>query len=207
VSVVYFNLITVTGPRPAVLAFRHDALRQFSPSLRKAIGLPRVDLSLEKLFRKHRLAAPSSDGIPDDGGDYCTRALPMTEWNAYARTLYEFHIKNNEIHAFLVPLSRCYRELCFVDSEICLDDGSITSVYVSRGRASTWEPPEDRQNFHWERAAKEHGVANLDDAYEDDEVRSDVEDSMLLEALRHWDQRVLRVLRKRSQSSKQCGSP
>jgi hypothetical protein len=30
---------------------------------------------------------------------------------------------------------------------------------------------------------------------------------MLLEALKHWDQRVLRVLRKRSQSSKQCGSP
>lgn len=199
-STVYFNLITATGPRAAVLAFRHDARRKLSPSLQKAIGLPQVDLSLEQLFHKHRLEAPSDDGFPLDSGDYCTTARPMIKWNEYASAFYEFHVKNNQVHMFLVPLSRCYRELCFVDSEICLDDGSITGVYVSQGRASTWVLPEARQNSHWKRAAKKHGVASLDDAYEDDEVRSDAEDGMLVEALKHWDQRVLRVLRKRSQS-------
>jgi hypothetical protein len=126
-------------------------------------------------------------------------ALPITGWHAYARVVYEFEVKNYEIHRFLVPLSKCYTELCFVVSEICLADGSITSAYVTRGRASIWSLPEDRQNSHWERAAKGHGVAKLDDAYEDEEVRSDAEDNMLVEALEHWDKPVLCTLRRRIQ--------
>jgi hypothetical protein len=195
VSVIFFNLVAVIGSRPAVLEFRSDARRRLSPSLRAEFGISQVDLSLDKLFRKHRLAASSSAGIPGDNGHYLTTALPIAKWHTFARVLYEFEIKNYQIHELLAPLSRCYREVCFVNSEICLDDGSITSICVVRGRASTWDFPEDRKNYHWERAAKKHGVAQLEDAYEDDSIRSDAEDGMLLEAIGHWDKRVLRTLR------------
>jgi hypothetical protein len=42
----------------------------------------------------------------------------------------------------LLPLSRCYSEVCFVNSEICLDDCSITSVFTRRGRQYQWDLPE-----------------------------------------------------------------
>ena len=196
-STVFFNLISVSGPKHEVRRFRNDARRRLSPSVRKAGGVQQVDFSLEHLFAKHRLAAPSSDGIPQDAGHYFTTALPMTKWHTFARVLYEFEVKNNQMYVFLIPLSRCYAELCFVDSELCLDDGSVSSFYVSRGRVSTWDLPEDRQNSHWERAAKSHGFAELDDAcIADDNVRSDAETAMLTEGLTNWDDRVLRTLRK-----------
>jgi hypothetical protein len=72
------------------------------------------------------------------------------------------------------------------------------SAYVTRGRRSTWDLPEDRHNSHWERAAKGHGVAELDDAYEDDDVRSDAEYGMIVESVDHWDKSVLRTLGRRS---------
>ena len=48
------------------------------------------------------------------------------------------------------------------------------------------------------RAAADHGVAKLEDSYEDDDVRYDAEEAMLAEGIAHWDERVLRALRRRS---------
>jgi hypothetical protein len=72
-------------------------------------------------------------------------------------------------------------------------------MYVARGRCSRWTLPEGRYNAHWNRAARENGFAKLDDAYEDDSVRSNAEKGMLAEALAHWDERVLRTLQRRNQ--------
>ena len=199
-SVVYFNLILVAGPQRAVLRFRKDARQRLSPTLRKAFGTPQIDLSLDRLFRTHRLAAPSRKGLPGEDGHYHSSALPVTKWHSYDRALYEIEVKNYQIHELLLPLSQCYGALCFVDSEMCLDDGSIISVCVTEGRSATWALPEKRQTAHWKRAAKRHGVAKLTDAFEDDSVRSDAEDAMLSESLAHWDKRVLRVLGQGSRS-------
>jgi len=204
-SLVCFNRITITGTRSKMLRFRDDARRRLSSALKELLGEPYVAFSLERLFRKNRLPLPSPDGIPFDyfqiGNDilashYFTSGMPLVEWHGYARIEYRVEVKNYEIYQLLVPLSRSYAELCFVDSEISLDSGEINAMYVARGRCSRWALPEDRCNAQWQRAAKENGVAKLDDAYEDDAVRSDAEEGMLAEATAHWDKRVLRTLRR-----------
>lgn len=195
-SYVCFNWIAIAGPRSKVIAFRDDARRRLSPSLKKLLGIPSVAFSFEHLFRKSSLPAPSSDGIPIDAWHYFTSAWPLTEWHGYARIIYELEVKNYEVHTLLVPLSRSYTELCFVDSEISLDSGEINSMYIARGRCSKWALPEDRCDAHWQRAAKAQGVAKIEEAYEDDTIRSDAEDGMLAEAMAHWDKRVLRALRR-----------
>jgi hypothetical protein len=206
-SFVCFNRIAIMGTRSKVLQFRDDARRRLSPALKKLLRVPYVAFSLEHLFSKNRLPAPSPDGIPFDAyqdgkdtwaGHYFTSRLPLAEWHGYARIEYRVEVKNYEIYNLLIPLSRAYAELCFVDSEISLDSGEINAMYVARGRCSRWALPEDRCNAHWQRAAKENGVAKLDDAYEDDSVRSDAEENMLAEAMAHWDKRVLRALRTRN---------
>jgi hypothetical protein len=197
-SFVCSNRIAIAGLRSKVLGFRDDARRRLSPSLKKSLDLAYVSFSLERLFRKNRLPAPSSDGIPNDAGHYYTSALSLKEWHGYARIEYGLEVKNYEVRELLVPLSKSYAELCFVDSELSLDSGEINSMYIARGRCSKWALPEDRCDAHWQRAAKENGVAKLTDAYEDDSVRSDAEEGMLAEAMSHWDKQVLRALRRHS---------
>ena len=206
-SYVCVNRIAIAGPRSEVLGFRADAHRRLSPALKELLGEPYVAFSLERLFRKNRLPEPSPDGIPFDtfqvgndilAGDYFTSRLRLAEWHGYARIEYRVEVKNYEIYHLLIPLSRSYAELCFVDSEISLDSGKINAMYVARGRCSRWALPEDRCNAHWQRAGKENDVAKLGDAYEDDGVRSDAEEGMLAEAMAHWDKRVLRALRTRN---------
>ena len=105
-------------------------------------------------------------------------------------------VKNYDVYELLLPVSRFYAELCFINSELSLDDGEISAMYIARGRSTKWSLPEDRCDAHWRRAAEAHGV-EIDDAYEDDIVRSDAEEGMLAEAMSHWDTRVLRTLRRR----------
>src|ERR1035437_1655392 len=153
------------------------------PCEKRRLGEPYVAFSLERLFRKNRLPEPSPDGIPFDwfqvgndilAGHYFTSRLPLAEgWHGHARIEYRVEVKNYEIYNLLIPVSRAYAELCFVDSQISLDSGEINAMYITRGRCSRWDLPEDCCNAHWQRAAKENGVAKLDDAYEDDSVRSD----------------------------------
>lgn len=195
-SYVCFNKIAVTGPRPKVLGFRSDARRRLPSSARKWTEVTSVAFSLERLFQKNGLQAPSSDGLPFDAWHYLTWAEPMAEWHGYARIEYGLEVKNYEVYELLAPLSRAYPDLSFVDSQISLDSGEIIAAYIARGRCSKWELSEERCDVHWECAAADHGVAKLEDAYEDDDVRQDAEQGMLEEALAHWDKRVLRTLRR-----------
>jgi hypothetical protein len=197
-SYVCFNLIAIAGLRSEVLAFRRDARRRLSPARKESVGSSSVAFSFQRLFHKNRLLAPSSDGLPNDEWHYFTSALPLTDWHGYSRIDYRLEVKNYEIYNLLVPLSTCYAELCFVDSELSLDSCEINSRYIARGRSTNWEFPNDRNEAHWQRAAKENGVVELEDAYEDDGVRSDAEEGMLAEAMAHWDKHVLRTLRRRN---------
>ena len=79
-------------------------------------------------------------------------------------------------------------------ANLSLNSGEINAIYIARGRCSRWTLPQDRCDAHWRRAAREQGIANLEDAYEDDSVRSNAEEGMLAEAICHWDKRVLRAL-------------
>ena len=147
-SYVCFNRIAVTGPRPNVLGFRDDARRRLRHRLRETIGRPSIAFSLEGLFRKNHLPAPSKDGIPCDVWHYFSSAGRVAEWNGYARVVYGLEIKNYEVYELLAPLSGIYSDLCFVDSQICLDSGEIMAAFVARGRCSKSLLPEARCNAH-----------------------------------------------------------
>jgi|SRR5208282_4088356 len=113
-----------------------------------------------------------------------------------SQTAYELEVKNFQSHQLFKLLSRHYPQLCFVNSEICLDDGSVLSAFVRKGRCQIWELPEIRQDGHWRLGAGAHGMS-LEQAYDDEEVRADAERGMLVEALDHWDNRVLKALKLR----------
>ena len=115
-------------------------------------------------------------------------------WNRFSRARFRLEVKNYQIHELIGPLSRFYPALCFVNAELCLDDGTVLSAFAHRGRVTTWGLPERQSAAQWERAARAHEVKNIEDAYEDDDVREDAEFGMLEEALSHWDRRVRSAL-------------
>jgi hypothetical protein len=192
VSYVCFNRIAVIGARPKLVEFRNNARRRLPRSVREPDDSPSVAFSLERLFRTNRLAAPSSDGVPYDWGPYHYFSFiePLEDWHGYARVVYGLEVSNYEVYELLKPLSRAYPDLCFVDSQISLDSGEIMAAYLARGRCYKWILPDERCNAHWKRAAADHEVANIEDAYEDDDVRADAEGRMLAEAMAHWDKQV-----------------
>src|SRR5262249_47563350 len=107
----------------------------------------------------------------------------------FSQKQFGLEVKNYQIHEMIRPLSTFYPAVCFVNAELCLDDGTVISAFAHGSRGATWNLPEKRSDFHWTRAARAHGV-KIHDAYEDDDVRSDAEFGMLHEAVVHWDSRV-----------------
>ncbi len=210
-GVEYSNLIEVTGPRTEVVKFRRGARRKVQPALAKKFKIDVVELSIEELFRKHRLPSPSESGVPSDFGIYFARVGRTRKLEEFARLDYSLMVKNYQIYEFLIPLSLVFPALCFVDSEACEGD-EIMSTFVSRGRVSKWIFPETRRDGYMKRAADANGIQDLDKAYADGEcddalsvVEDEAEGAMLAVALRHWDKRVLSTLRKRSLVSPALG--
>ena len=195
-STVFYNHIAVSGARADVIQFRKDARRRLSASLQAQLDLSTIDLSFERLFQLHPQLRYSKRRIPYDEYHYFAVSGPLARWHEGTQAHYTLEVKNTQIHDMLLPLSRCYRDVCFVNSELCLDDGSITSVFTRRGHQSKWDLPEARSDAHWKAAARQHGVKKMDDAYDNDAIRWDAESASLSEALQQWDDRVRRVLRR-----------
>jgi hypothetical protein len=194
-STVFFNRIAVSGSKISVHQLRKDARRRLPASIRVMLKLSTIDLSFEQLFRLHpRLSYPERD-IPRDELHYLAEFDGAAPWHEFMQARYTLEVKNTQIHEMLLPLSHCYPALCFVNSELCLDDGSVLSVYTRRGRQFLWELPERRCDAHWKAAAKVQGIKDLQTAYDNDEARCDAEDRMVAEGLVRWDNRVLRDLR------------
>jgi hypothetical protein len=194
-SVEFFNLINVTGNRAEVLQFRKDARRRLSPPLKAQLELSTIDLSIEKLFRLHRIPDPWG-GLPGDEGIYYATFETLAEWRGFSQARYTLSIKNNEIHELLLPISRCYPALCFVNSQMDDSGASIMSTFTRRGRQSRGELPEARHDACWKAAAERRGIRDMFKAYDDDDCRDDAEQEMIVEAMNQWDERVVRVLRR-----------
>jgi hypothetical protein len=195
-STVFFSHIAVTGSHASVSQFRKDARRLLPAKLKARLKLSTIDLSFEQLFRLHsELSYPDKD-IPRDEFHYLAEFEEAVRWHEFTQARYTLEVKNTQIHEMLLALSPCYQGLCFVNSELCLDDGSVLSVYTRRGRQFVWELPEKRSVAHWKAAAKLQGIKNMEAAYDDDEARWDAEDGMVTEGLVRWDNRVLRDLRR-----------
>ena len=126
--------------------------------LRAEFGLSTIDFSFEKLFRLHPFLRYPKGEIPSDGGHYLADSGPTARWHECSQARFTLEVKNTQIHEMLLPLSRCYPEVCFVNCEICLDDCSIASAFTRRGRQSKWDLPQARIDAHWEVTAKQHSV-------------------------------------------------
>lgn len=200
-STVFYNHIAVSGARADVLQFRKDARRRLPASLQAQFDLSKIDLSFERLFQLHPQLRYPTRRVPSDEYHYFAVSGPLARWHEGTQARYTLEVKNTQIHEMLLPLSRCYRHVCFVNSELCLDDGSIMSVFTRRGRQSKWDLPEARSDAHWKAAARQHGSKKINDAYDNDDIRSDAESASLSEALQQWDDRVRRVLRRAPQAS------
>jgi len=189
-STVFYNLFTVTGKRDAVRAVCADARRPIAGKLSKTIGTRQIDWSFEKLFESHPALSVICGVPPSDEWHYGVSAGTVSRWGRFSRARFRLEVKNYQIHEMLRPLSKFYPALCFVNAELCLDDGTVMSAFAHRGRGTMWNLPQRRTDAQWKRAAVAHKVSDMDDAYEDDDVRDDAEFAMLLEALAHWDERV-----------------
>src|ERR1017187_3849471 len=195
-STVFYNHIAVSGARPNVLHFRKDARRRLPASLRAALKLSTIHLSFERLFQLHPQLRYSKRRIPADEYHYFAVSCPLARWHEGTQARYTLGVKNIQIHEMLLPLSRCYQDVCFVNSELRLDNGSITSVFTRRGRQSKWDLPEARIDAHLKAAARQHGVRKMDDADDNDDIRWDTQAASLSEAIQQWDERVRRSLRR-----------
>ena len=157
-------------------------------------GSRSVPLSFEKLFRLHPTLVTEAEEPPSDTGHYLPDRSRVRRWRRYYRTEYSLEVTNYEVHELVRPLSRGYPDLVFVVSELCGDDGGVVSVLLHGGRCRRWELSERGAERHWRVAANAGGVPSLDDAYEDEAVRSEAEGAMLDEALNRWDAQVLQAL-------------
>ncbi len=76
--------------------------------------------------------------VPGDSGHYIVYPSRTKDFDRWARAKSTIEVKNCEIHTLIQPLSRRFPSLCFVDSELCLDNGLIDSHFIVDGRSRAW---------------------------------------------------------------------
>jgi hypothetical protein len=119
-------------------------------------------------------------------------AYDMSVWpirpigRGQAEVRYQFHTRNLEMADLIRVLARARPALTFTLLTFCLDDSSIELFRFGNGRTKRWEYPEERREFHWDRARAKFGLSG-DDVYDNDEAEHWAEEEMLHEALSHWE--------------------
>jgi hypothetical protein len=110
--------------------------------------------------------------------------LSATHTSSTSGLRHTFEVANVQIHELLLPLSRYYPEVAFVNSELCLDDSSVSSACTRCKRHYLWDLPEKQTEAHWKAAAEAEGM-DVEAAYETDDcgVRWDAEDRMVRDGL------------------------
>jgi hypothetical protein len=185
-AVDYWHRLVVTGPRETVDLLRGQLRRRVRRSVAgRPLWRETIPFSFERLYR----LVPAAVGIePEARGDpYDVSVWPIRGLgDGGAELRYQLHTRNFELLPFLRLLSRKFPALTFCLVTFCLDDSEVASYLVSGGRTRKWILPPRRRNAHWERARQKFGIAG-DAVYEDDVAERFAEESMLEEALDHWE--------------------
>jgi hypothetical protein len=193
-AVDYFHRLVVSGSPPDLQAFRravgHTVHR---PKIRAWHEC--VPLSFGAMYALCPELTRVEPSPPDD--PYDLAVWPITSLpDQRAETRYQFHTRNLEMHAFLGPVSSRFRTLILVLVTFCLDDNSITSYLIRKGRLREFPLPEARHDRHWALARRQFRLAG-EAIYEHAEARSFVEGRLLDEALGHWERLVAEAWKKR----------
>lgn len=187
-AVAYHHRLIASGPSDEIKEFRRAVSHQVfrKTKLKKMAGRHEfVPISFAAMYAKCPTLVRIDPNLPYDPYDISAwpkRVLP----DGRVELRYQFHLRNIEFSAYLVPFSRLFLQLEFRLVIFCLDDSEIDSYLIRNGRARKYKLPDARSESHWDDARARFGIAG-DDIYDDDDARRFAEEGMLEEALDHWD--------------------
>jgi len=179
-------------------------MRVLPYKLQRSLKLKTIDFSIEHLIDTGKLQW--HDSYPADDGMYFAWRDKMAPWNGAFMSRFGLSVSNTDVRDYLVPLSRTYPEVYFVNAEGS-EDGNIVVALIRDGRMKTWRFPESRSNHHWKATAKRVGIKKLKDAYDDDDVRYEAESDMMNEAVDHFDGQIMIALKNRTREATVCACP
>jgi hypothetical protein len=185
VAVDYFHRLIVRGPRRDILTFRREIYRRYPRKIGRKSWMETVPFSFAGLYEIAPAARRIESKIPVDAYDMSVwpiRRLSKRE----AEIRYQFHTRKLEMADLIRVLARARPALTFTLLTFCLDDSSIELYRFGNGRTKRWEYPEERREFHWDRARAKFRLAG-DDVYDHEAAEHWAEEEMLHEALSHWD--------------------
>ena len=184
-AVDYFHRLIVAGPREDVQAFRRRMHREYPRTIGDESWTEIVPFSFAGLYELAPAARRVESEVPFD--PYELSAWPIRALDRRrSEVRYQFQTRNFEMIPLVRPLARALPTLTFTLTTLCLDDSSIESYRLFGRNVQKWTLPEQRRDFHWDRARRKFGLAG-DDVYDDDEADRWAEEQMLAEALGHWD--------------------
>jgi hypothetical protein len=186
VAVDYFHRLLVRGPREQVHSFRRRLHREYPRTIGGETWTEIVAFSFAALYEVAPAARRVESEVPFD--PYELSAWPIRALDRRrSEVRYQFQTRNLEMLPFVRPLARALPALTFTLTTLCLDDSSIESYRLSGRNVQKWTLPDQRRDFHWDRARRKFGLAG-DDVYDDHEADQWAEEEMLAEALGHWDE-------------------
>jgi hypothetical protein len=184
-AVDYIHRLIVRGSHKDIRTFRREIYRRYPRKIGRKSWIEIVPFSFTALYQIAPAARGIEPEIPHDAYDMSVwpiRQIGKTR----AEIRYKFHTRNLEMADLIRVLARARRALTFTLLTFCLDDMSIELYRFSGGRTKKWKYPEERREFHWDRARAKFGLSG-DDVYDDEEAEHWAEEEMLHEALNHWE--------------------
>ena len=167
------------------MAFRRAMHREYPRTIAGETWTEIVPFSFSGLYDIAPDARRVEAEIPFD--PYELSAWPVRTVDRRSEVRYQFQTRNLELVDLVRLLARATPRLTFTLTTLCLDDSSIESYRFSGRAEKTWLLPDDRRNFHWERARKRFRLVG-DEVYDDHEAERWAEEEMLAEAFSHWDE-------------------
>jgi hypothetical protein len=184
-AVDYLHRLIVRGARKRILAFRREIYRRYSRKIGRKSWIEVVPFSFAALYEIAPAARRIEEEVPYDA--YDMSAWPIRRiGSTQAEVRYQFHTRNLEMADLIRVLARARPALTFTLLTFCLDDMSIELYRFGNGRSKRWEYPEERREFHWDRARAKFGLTG-ENVYDDEVAEHWAEEEILHEALTHWD--------------------
>jgi hypothetical protein len=173
------------GPHTTVDLFRRQLRHRTTRSVARYNLRETSPFSFDRLYQLAPAAVRVEPEVPYD--PYDVSVWPVRRLSRGIGELrYQLHTRNIELLPFVRLLSKRFRTLTFRLVTVCLDDEEIASYRVCDGGVRRWILTQTRREAHWERARQKFGLTD-DKVYANDVAEHFAQESMLEEALGHWE--------------------
>lgn len=145
VAVDYSHRLITEGPPATVARLRDDLHAAYPRVIKRKTWIEVVPFSFERLYALAPAARRIERDVPYD--PYDLSVWPIRRFAPRRALLrYQFHTRNLEVDRLLRPLSRVYPSLRFVLATFCVDDSSVSTYLLSRGKRAPGSCPTARWN-------------------------------------------------------------